>query len=104
MDRYSFLVRLFHSPHLAAFHRRTPRLSTALRAVLHSARTSLRYGRYAVTRSPRCPTGVVDVCKQTSFFYSRESAVQHGVRVSSSARGGANGNAKGGNLRQEHHR
>jgi hypothetical protein len=45
-----------------------PRLSTALRAVLHSARASLRYGRCAVTRSPRCPTGVVDVCLQTSFF------------------------------------
>jgi hypothetical protein len=30
-----------------------PRVSTALRAVLHSARASLRYGRFAVTRSPR---------------------------------------------------
>src|SRR5207253_1799759 len=29
-----------------------------------------------VTRSPRCPTGDVDVCKQTSFFYSRGELCQ----------------------------
>src|SRR6266851_6134159 len=31
---------------------------------------------FQVTRSPRCPTGVVDVCKQTSFFYPRERDVE----------------------------